>query len=135
MSCFFRKLAQTSGPNTYETPLSLSSLKEALLVKISHNVGTYQPILEPQAQGRTKADRIGCLQKMKSSKLTKDSSTCVWNFDGPHDPVDLIQVGELRTQPSVHADDLFIDESQNRKAVEAIGEGFPELNVISSLAC
>jgi hypothetical protein len=33
----------------------------------------------------------------------------------------------------VHGEDLLIDDCRNGQAVEAIGEGLPELDVISSL--
>ena len=34
----------------------------------------------------------------------------------------------------MHAEDLFIDDRSHRKAVEAIDEGLPQLNVIPSFA-
>ena len=34
----------------------------------------------------------------------------------------------------MHSEDLFIDDCGNGQAVEAVGESFPELNVIPSLA-
>jgi hypothetical protein len=34
----------------------------------------------------------------------------------------------------VHREDLLIDDSSDRKAVEAVGEGLPQLDVVSSLA-
>jgi hypothetical protein len=34
----------------------------------------------------------------------------------------------------VHREDLFIDDSSDRQAVETVGESFPELNVVPSFA-
>ena len=34
----------------------------------------------------------------------------------------------------MHAENLLVDNSRDRKAVEAVGEGFPELDVVPALA-
>jgi len=34
----------------------------------------------------------------------------------------------------VHAQDFFVNESSNRETVEAVGEGFPQFDIVSSLA-
>lgn len=34
----------------------------------------------------------------------------------------------------MHREDLLIDDSSDGKAIEAIGEGLPELDVVSSFA-
>ena len=34
----------------------------------------------------------------------------------------------------VHSEDLLIDYGSNRKTVETVGEGLPELDVVSSFA-
>lgn len=49
--------------------------------------------------------------------------------------MDLFQIGELRTQAAVHADDFFVDDGAHRQAVEAVREGLPELDVVAALAC
>ena len=51
-----------------------------------------------------------------------------------HNTSNLIHGVQIRTQPSVHTEYLFIDNGRNRHAVEHIGKGFPQLYVISSLA-
>jgi hypothetical protein len=35
----------------------------------------------------------------------------------------------------MHAEDLFIDDGRDGKAVEAIRERLPQLNIVASLAC
>ncbi len=37
-------------------------------------------------------------------------------------------------QTTVHGEDLLIDDSSNWEAVETIGEGFPELDVVTPFA-
>ena len=34
----------------------------------------------------------------------------------------------------MHAEDFFIDDGSNRKAVEAVSKGLPQLYIVSSLA-
>jgi hypothetical protein len=34
----------------------------------------------------------------------------------------------------VHSEDLLVDDSGDGKAVKAVGEGFPELDVVATLA-
>lgn len=34
----------------------------------------------------------------------------------------------------MHSEDLFVNDGSNRKAVEAVGESLPELDVVSALA-
>ncbi len=43
--------------------------------------------------------------------------------------------GADRRQPAVHAEDLLIDERGDGEAVEAVGEGLPDLDVVAALAC
>ena len=58
----------------------------------------------------------------------------VGHISRAHDAFDLLHLGELRAQPPVHTEDLFVDDGRNRKAVEAVDKGLPQLNVIPSLA-
>jgi len=41
---------------------------------------------------------------------------------------------QVRAETTVHCEDLLIDDSGNGQAIEAVGEGLPELNVVSALA-
>ena len=58
----------------------------------------------------------------------------VWNIGRSHDSLDLIKRAQLWAEAAVHAEDLLIDEGCNREAIEAVSEGLPELDVVSSLA-
>lgn len=60
-------------------------------------------------------------------------NTLVWNLDWPHDLVNLVETLEMWRQPSVHTDDLFVDDGTDRHDVEAIRKGFPEFEVVSTL--
>jgi hypothetical protein len=51
-----------------------------------------------------------------------------------HDTPDLLHGVEIRAQTTVHGEDLLINDSGDRKAVEAVGEGLPQLDVVASLA-
>ena len=52
---------------------------------------------------------------------------------GSHNSLDLLHVLQLRRQPPVHAEYLLIDYRCHWQAVEAVSEGFPKLNIVSSL--
>lgn len=51
-----------------------------------------------------------------------------------HHTANLLHGVEIRTQPSVHGEDLLVDNGGNRQAVEAIGKSLPELDVVATLA-
>ena len=51
-----------------------------------------------------------------------------------HDTSDLFHGVQVRAQATVHCENLFVNNGSNRQAIEAVGEGFPELDVISPLA-
>lgn len=51
-----------------------------------------------------------------------------------HDTTNLLHRVEIGTQTTVHGEDLLVDDGSNWQAVEAIGKGLPQLDVISSLA-
>ena len=52
----------------------------------------------------------------------------------PHHAPDLLHGVQVRAQPTVHCEDLLIDDRRDRQAVEAVGEGLPQLDVVTSLA-
>jgi len=60
--------------------------------------------------------------------------TSVRDVSGSHNSLDLIQTTELWGESSVHAQDFLVNEGSNGEAVEAVSEGFPEFDVVSSLA-
>lgn len=51
-----------------------------------------------------------------------------------HDSADLLHGVQIRAQTTVHRKDLLVDDSGDRKAIEAVGECLPQLDVISALA-
>jgi hypothetical protein len=51
-----------------------------------------------------------------------------------HDTPDLLHGVEIRAETSVHGEDLLVDDSGDRQAVEAVGESLPQLDVVSSFA-
>jgi hypothetical protein len=51
-----------------------------------------------------------------------------------HDAADLLHGVQIGTETTVHCEDLLIDDRCNGQAVEAVGEGLPKLDVVSSLA-
>lgn len=58
----------------------------------------------------------------------------VRNVGRPHNSSDLLHVAELGGEPAVHAEDLLVDDGSHGKAVEAVREGLPQLDVVPSLA-
>lgn len=60
--------------------------------------------------------------------------TGIGNIGRSHDPPDLFHALEVGTQTTVHGENLLVDDSSDREAVEAVGERLPQLDVIPSLA-
>lgn len=61
--------------------------------------------------------------------------TSVWNISWSHDPPDLFHALQVGTQAPVATENLLVNDSCNREAVEAVCEGFPELDAVPALAC
>ena len=55
------------------------------------------------------------------------------HISGTHDTSDLLHGVEVGTQTTVHGEDLLVNDGSNGQAVEAIGEGLPQLDVVPSL--
>jgi hypothetical protein len=53
-----------------------------------------------------------------------------WSHYAPN----LLHRVQVRAETAVHCEDLLVDDSGDRQAVEAVGEGLPQLNVVPSLA-
>jgi hypothetical protein len=51
-----------------------------------------------------------------------------------HDASYLLHGIQVRTQPSVHGEDLLVDDSGNRQTVEAVCERLPQLDIVPSFA-
>jgi hypothetical protein len=60
---------------------------------------------------------------------------CVRNICRSHDSPYLLHRLQIRTQTTMHCEDLLVDDSSDRETIEAICEGFPQFNVISAFAC
>ena len=43
----------------------------------------------------------------------------------PHNPTDLLHGVEIRAQTTVHGEDLLVDDSSNRQAIEAVRKCLP----------
>lgn len=74
-------------------------------------------------RGPTRADHTVSL------RITR-SGTLVGNLDGPHNLVNLFEVFELGGEPTVHTDDLFVDDGADWHHVEAVREDLPEFEVV-----
>lgn len=53
---------------------------------------------------------------------------------GTHDAADLFHRVQIRAQTTMHGEDLLINDGSDWQAIEAICEGFPQLDIVSSLA-
>ena len=60
--------------------------------------------------------------------------TLVRNIRRTLDPFYLVHIIQIWRQPAVHADDLLVDDRRDGQAVEAVREGFPELDRVAALA-
>jgi hypothetical protein len=69
---------------------------------------------------------------IRPQKITE--KTAVRNISRAHNPADLLHRVEIRAQTTVHGENLLVDDSSDRKAVEAVGESLPQLDVIATLA-
>lgn len=56
------------------------------------------------------------------------------HIGGPHDSADLLHRVQIGAQASVHGENLLVNDGRDGQAVEAVGEGFPQLDVVSALA-
>ena len=52
-----------------------------------------------------------------------------------HDSLDLLHVLKFRRQSPVHAEYFLVNYCRDWKAIKAIGEGLPQLYIVSSFAC
>ena len=51
-----------------------------------------------------------------------------------HDAADLLHRVQVGAQAAVHGEDLLVNDGGNGQAVEAVGEGLPQLDVVAALA-
>mmetsp|Transcript_47028 Transcript_47028/g.132283 ORF Transcript_47028/g.132283 Transcript_47028/m.132283 type:complete len:209 (-) Transcript_47028:231-857(-) len=59
---------------------------------------------------------------------------CVRHVGRAHQAPDLLEVGYLWGEASVHANDLLVDEAADWQAIEHVAELLPELDVVAALA-
>jgi hypothetical protein len=53
---------------------------------------------------------------------------------GTHDAANLLHGVEVGAETTVHGEDLLINDGSDGQAVEAVGEGLPELDVVTTFA-
>lgn len=75
---------------------------------------------------------LNVLVGVRPQKVTEEAG--VGDVGGSHNALDLLERAELRAQTSVHAQDLLIDDGSDGQAIEAVGEGLPQLDVVAALA-
>jgi len=72
------------------------------------------------------------LVRIRPQEITE--KTRIRNIRRSHDTSDLLHALEVRTQTSMHSKDFLVDDSGDRQAVEAVGKGLPQLDVIATFA-
>merc|ERR1719474_8195 len=75
---------------------------------------------------------LNILVRIRPEEITQQP--CVGDVCRSHDPSDLLHALQIRAQPAVATEDLFIDYSCNGQTVETVGESFPQFNIIPSFA-
>ena len=128
MSCFCRKRETTSGPKVKETPRSFSLQPVMSLSGSDHNKSHKRPqsgICKSQwfTMHTCAAIRAGLREKQQWTHIC-------W----AHDPTDLLHRVQIRTQTSMHCEDLFVDDCCDGQAIEAVGESLPQLDIVPPLA-
>ena len=64
------------------------------------------------------------------SRLTR-----IWNVCGAHNASDLFHGLQIRTETSVTAEDLLVDDGRDGQTVETVGKRLPEFDVVAAFAC
>lgn len=100
------------------------ALKEALYNILPKSEGHSPLILSP-------SDDL--LVGVSPQQVTEE--TGIWHICWPWDAPDLVHMVELGGQPTVHTEDLAIDNGRHGQAIEAIRERLPQFDVITPLAC
>lgn len=127
MSCFCRKRDTTSGPKVKETPLSFS------LQPVMSLSGSDQSRSQSNPQSGICARQYYAKNKPKTKKhlAAEQESTYI---SGSHHTSDLLHGVQVGAQTAVHCENLFVDDSGDGKAVETVGKGLPQLDVVPALA-
>ena len=107
---------------------SANKIKVMSLKELSHYVGTKSiwdtSLILPPA--------FNFFFRISPQQITKN--TLIRNIDRTRNPPDIIQALEIRGKSTVHTEDLVVNESSNRKTVEAVGETLPQSHVVFSFA-
>ena len=75
---------------------------------------------------------INVLVRIAPQQIAQKSR--VGHVCGSHNPLDLVQTGELRRQSPVGAENLLVDDCRAWKTVETVRKGLPQLDPEASLA-
>lgn len=141
MSCFCRKRDTTSGPNVNDTPRSFSLQPVMSLSGSDHRRSQRRPQSGIYSGQRINLELQGARkQDLSTTRAEPCTNRRVWgamgttHISGTHHAADLLHRVQVRTQTTVHREDLLIDDRGDGKAVEAISERLPELDVVSAFA-
>ena len=75
---------------------------------------------------------MGVLVRVRPEQVAEKPG--VRNICWSHDSAHLLHVRQLGRETAVHAENLLINDRAHWKAVEAVGESLPELDVVAPLA-
>lgn len=112
-----------------DTPLSFSD----------HPVISLSGSDQSKSQRRPQSGIYKVVQQKLTPSLSGDKSRQARSLgqtyvSWAHDTTYLLHRVQIRAETAVHCEDLLINNGCDRQAVEAVSEGFPQLNVVSSLA-
>ncbi len=74
----------------------------------------------------------GVLVRVRPQQITEQP--LVGHVRRSHDPADLLHRLQVRAEAAVAAEDLLVHDGRDRKAVEAVRERLPQLDVVPALA-
>ena len=128
MSCFCRNRDTTSGPNVNETPRSFSLQPVMSLSGSDHSKSQSRP------QSGIYTSQPGDIQVSAGPNRSRVSQNERATYIGrTHDTTDLLHRVQVRTQASMHGEDLLINDGCDWQAVEAIRECLPQFDVVPPL--
>ena len=64
----------------------------------------------------------------------KSIITSIWHICRPHDPSDLLHALQVGAEPTMTAENLLVYDGCDGETVEAVSEGLPEFDIVTSLA-
>ena len=99
-----------------------------LLVKVAH-----YPLTEREAHAAIIVSiAVDTTLRVRPEQIAEEA--LVWHIGRSHNILDLVQIFELGAQAAVHAEDFFINQSGNGKAVEDVTENAPESDTVAPFA-